>query len=43
MASNIQLYLPRFTCRKCSAPITIYEWRTGEICKKCRGILKNIC
>ncbi|MHA1279138.1 MAG: hypothetical protein ACTSQI_12620 [Candidatus Helarchaeota archaeon] len=40
MASSIGLYIPRFVCRKCQSPITIHEWRTGELCKQCRGVVK---
>lgn len=27
---------PGFVCKKCGTQITIFEWRKGEFCMKCK-------
>ncbi|HUX98130.1 MAG TPA: hypothetical protein VMV49_01130 [Candidatus Deferrimicrobium sp.] len=42
MATDMDSYIPRFICKKCDSTITIFEWRKGELCKKCRGAIKIV-
>jgi len=39
MAINLQLYAPKFICRKCDTTLSIQEWHAGQVCIRCRKVL----